>query len=149
LTKNKFCSKSCATAYHNRISPKKEAVLKTCSFCGETFKGQRTYHKECFEQKFYNDYETLTLRDFEQRPGSKNSHDTIIRANARSIALRLGKLKKCAICSYDLNVECCHIKAVSAFSEDTVIAVVNAPENLIGLCPNHHWELDNGYLQLK
>ncbi len=43
----------------------------------------------------------------------------------------------------------CHVKKVSDFPLDTQIKVVNAPSNLIGLCPNHHWEFDNGVLSIK
>ena len=30
------------------------------------------------------------------------------------------------------------------FSEDTPVSVINTPDNLRWLCPNCHWELDNG-----
>lgn len=51
--------------------------------------------------------------------------------------------KKCAICGYDKHVEICHIKSVSSFSDDTPISEINSLGNLIGLCPNCHWEFDN------
>lgn len=53
---------------------------------------------------------------------------------------------KCAICGYSNHVEIAHIKAVSEFSDDTLISEIDSPDNLIGLCPNHHWEFDNGLL---
>ena len=30
----------------------------------------------------------------------------------------------------------------------TTIEEINNINNLIGLCPNHHWEYDNGLLEL-
>ena len=36
-----------------------------------------------------------------------------------------------------------HIKAVSDFNDDTLISEINDIDNLIALCPNHHWEYDN------
>lgn len=41
-----------------------------------------------------------------------------------------------------------HIKAVSEFSDDTLISEINDINNLVGLCPNHHWEYDHGLLNL-
>lgn len=58
------------------------------------------------------------------------------------------KCAKCAICGYTNHVEVAHIKAVSEFSNDTPIFTINSITNLIGLCPNHHWEYDNGILDI-
>ena len=55
---------------------------------------------------------------------------------------------KCAICGYDKHIEVAHIKAVSEFDDNATIGEINAITNLIGLCPNHHWEYDNGLLNL-
>ena len=55
---------------------------------------------------------------------------------------------KCAICGYHHHVEVAHIKAVSEFEDSATIREINSIDNLIGLCPNHHWEYDNGILEL-
>lgn len=55
---------------------------------------------------------------------------------------------KCAICGYHHHVEVAHIKAVSQFEDSATIREINSIDNLIGLCPNHHWEYDNGILEL-
>lgn len=55
---------------------------------------------------------------------------------------------KCAICGYDKHIEIAHIKAVSEFDDSVTIAEINSIDNLIALCPNHHWEYDNGILTL-
>lgn len=55
---------------------------------------------------------------------------------------------KCAICGYDKHVEVAHIKPVSGFSDEATMREINSFSNLIGLCPNHHWEFDNGLLKL-
>ena len=36
-------------------------------------------------------------------------------------------------------------KAVADFDDGTLVSEIN---NLIALCPNHHWEYDNGLLEL-
>ena len=35
------------------------------------------------------------------------------------------------------------------FDDNNTIAEINDISNLIGLCPNHHWEYDNGLLDLN
>ena len=56
--------------------------------------------------------------------------------------------KFCNICGYNKHIQVCHIRSVSSFSDDSLITEINAKENLIGLCPNHHWEYDNGHINL-
>jgi hypothetical protein len=36
---------------------------------------------------------------------------------------------------------------LTSFPLETPISVVNALDNLVGLCRNCHWEFDNGLLQ--
>lgn len=45
-------------------------------------------------------------------------------------------------------MEICHIKPISEFSDDTLIAIINHPDNIVILCPNCHWEFDNGLLKI-
>jgi predicted restriction endonuclease len=55
---------------------------------------------------------------------------------------------KCVVCGYNLHVEVAHKKAVSEYDDHITIKEINSIENLIGLCPNHHWEYDNGLITL-
>ncbi len=55
---------------------------------------------------------------------------------------------RCVRCGYDKHIEVCHRSPLTGFPLDTPISVVNSLDNLIGLCPNCHWELDNGHLRL-
>ncbi len=73
---------------------------------------------------------------------------TTIRKHSARVMASLGKLKFCQVCGYSNHVEICHIKAVSAFPEDAKLSQINDPINLVYLCPNHHWEFDNGILNL-
>lgn len=66
--------------------------------------------------------------------------------HARSVTAK--RTRVCRTCGYDKFVQCCHIKAVAKFPRDTLVAVVNHPENLVLLCPNCHWEFDHGLLSL-
>ena len=56
---------------------------------------------------------------------------------------------ECAVCRYDLHVEICHVIPVSQWPDQTPISVINDTSNMVALCPNHHWEFDNGVLVLS
>lgn len=66
-----------------------------------------------------------------------------IQRDARRVYQDSEKPKKCACCGYDKHYEVAHIKAVSDFDDDVLISEINDIDNLIALCPNHHWEYDN------
>ena len=71
-----------------------------------------------------------------------------IRKYAQTVFFEHNTEHKCAICGYDKHIEVAHIKAVSEFDDNATVGEINAITNLIGLCPNHHWEYDNGLLSL-
>ena len=72
-----------------------------------------------------------------------------IRDNSRNKYLASDKPKECLMCGYNKHFHVCHIKAVKDFDLSTLISEVNHIDNLIALCPTHHWEFDNGYLRLE
>lgn len=76
------------------------------------------------------------------------SYRSAVRKYAEKVYKDSGKELKCAVCGYDKHVEIAHIKAVSDFDNNSTIAEINSINNLIALCPNHHWEYDNGILKL-
>lgn len=71
---------------------------------------------------------------------------TAIRKLADSIFKRSNKPRECAICGYNKHIEIAHIKGVSEFSDDSLVSEINDINNLVALCPNHHWEFDSGQL---
>jgi hypothetical protein len=73
---------------------------------------------------------------------------TSIQKLAREIYFENTVSPKCEICGYSLHVEVAHIRPVSDFPDTAPIREINSIENLIGLCPNHHWEYDNGILKI-
>lgn len=76
---------------------------------------------------------------------SARSH---IQKDARRVFFNNNPNPKCSICGYSNHVEVAHIKPVSEFSNETLVSEINSPINLIGLCPNHHWEFDNGIVNI-
>jgi len=145
----KFCSRSCSATYSNKNNPKRKPKIQVCSKCGSElkttrYKGQgRLSHRSlcgsCLELKY--DWSKVSKKSVNSiRNYQINSR---IRGLARTIYLKSGLPKSCFVCGYDKHFEVCHIKAISSFSEETTISEINSLENLVALCPNHHWELDN------
>lgn len=72
-----------------------------------------------------------------------------IQRDARCTYDNSDKPKQCIVCGYNKHYEVAHIKAVSDFTDDALISEINDIDNLIALCPNHHWEYDNENLDLN
>ena len=85
---------------------------------------------------------------FENRINYQSARSDI-RRHAQKIFENSDKEKYCKICGYDKHYEVAHIKAVSEFNDDVLILEINDIDNLVALCPNHHWEYDNGLLNLE
>lgn len=126
-----FCNHSCATSYCNLQKPPKEIIKK------ETIK------KEKFEFIL-----SLTKKDLIDKHGVYYKFRAVVRKHAHYVFNKHNKHKKCLICGYDTHVEVCHIKSVSSYDENALISEINNINNLVGLCPNHHWEYDNGLIQI-
>jgi predicted restriction endonuclease len=119
-----------------------------CSNCSKCCKGSNI--GLC--RKCKSTYLTIQYGDQKSINDFHSTYDRHLYQNVRHHAHRvmdmLNKRKICNICSYDKYVELCHIKAISDFDKSTKLSIVNHPDNLIYLCPNHHWELDHGQLNL-
>ena len=100
---------------------------------------RRTVCDSCLSKKY-----DRTLFDISRRKEPYTSKFSGVRTNAKIVARELDQ--RCYICGYSKHVEVCHIKPVSDFPLDSKLSEVNNISNLIMLCPNHHWEFDNGML---
>ncbi len=144
LTNNpKFCSRSCAAIMNNKEFPKR-SFTNTCSTCGTKIRSDRKYcedHNPCASQ-----WEDMTL-DYIRSVRKYQPHSRV-RAIARKVYIRSNKSKSCEICGYTLIFHVCHKEPIYMFSNDTKLSIINDINNLIALCPNHHWEFDNGYLDI-
>ena len=85
---------------------------------------------------------------FEERKNWQSARSAI-RKVANKVFKESKIPKKCIICGYDKHIEIAHIKSVASFDEYATIGEINSVDNLIALCPNHHWEYDNGLLNLE
>lgn len=76
-----------------------------------------------------------TLGEVRASYTSKAAFNKAMRMDARDRILGTGIENKCFICGETRQVDICHIKPISEFDNETLIEVVNGPENNIVLCP--------------
>lgn len=93
-----------------------------------------------------NKFNNLTKKEAFDLCKNWQSARSIIAKSARKNYQTSDKPKCCIICGYG-NYEVAHIKAVNEFEDDALIKDINFIENLIALCPNHHYEYDNGIIK--
>ena len=147
---NKYCSAACSNI--SRAKPKniKKYRIETCIFCNCKFsyidngKIRKFCSTNCKTKHTRKTKESMTISEYIYEDGTRSSKYSTIRSQARTIYFENEKYI-CKCCGYDKHVHVCHIKAVSDFDIKTKLSVVNNLDNLIGLCPNCHWELDHLY----
>lgn len=152
-TKNpKFCSRSCAAKTLNvRFPKRKPKVPRHCQHCSAIIRWSIDKHrtsccKACADKGLRaicgrrNNWGEVTLGDLAKRKYHKS---TPVRYLARTSYLKSGRPQQCARCQYSKHIEVCHIQSVASFPPETPISVINDQNNLIALCPNCHWEMDN------
>ena len=147
--RNKFCNRSCANSFNNKIKPRKLLTWNKCKICDlplnrKDHADRRTLCNNC-NPNFCN-WEKITYGELKKKRNFQvNSR---IRTLARCNYKKSGLPMKCLSCGYSKHVEICHIKGISKHDDDTPISKINDLKNLITLCRNHHWELDNGLSSL-
>lgn len=89
----------------------------------------------------------ITLADIPYKANRANQYD-IVRSRARHKYKHLYE-KGCQHCGFTEHVEVCHRIPITQFLPTAKIDdEVNAPENILILCPNHHWCFDHKKLIL-
>jgi 5-methylcytosine-specific restriction endonuclease McrA len=143
-TNPKFCSRSCAAKLNNVMFPKR-SLGSRCSVCGCPIPLRSRYcrthkpnHPRDRSQPISTVYQTA------KHPIYRRSR---LRTDARKVYLK-ARPYQCVNCGYDKYIEVCHKRSLASFPDDMPISVVNSLDNLVGLCPNCHWEFDHGLLEL-
>jgi len=140
-----FCSRSCAATFNNKKHPKRH-LTKTCNMCKKLIRSDLKYCGECYRKKHFISHKTLEEAIKNRKDNNRYNQ---IRQISRKKYLESNRKKCCEVCGYDIHIEICHIKDISSFSKDSLISEINDLSNLIALCRNHHWELDNGHLKIE
>jgi hypothetical protein len=139
-----YCSRSCAATFNNHTMPKR-AKSTRCTTCQVPIRWGYRRCKACHEAQRRLDQKTLLEATLGRRDASRY---TGVRSHARKVYAESGKPKQCAVCGYSKHVEICHIRDISTYPMETPVIEINAVSNLVALCPNHHWELDRGLLEV-
>lgn len=150
--RQKYCNRSCAASFNNRLSPKRSPSVTGGTKCPECGNKKSFSSPLCQKCKNYNKLEevlTQPISKYTSYYAKHNAKWNKIRLWARNAMKIWGVEKKCVACGFDYYVEVCHIKPISQFSETDLMREVNSRENLVYLCPNHHIMLDKGDLELS
>lgn len=127
IKKRKFCNKSCSASYNNSLREKKIIVKN-----------------KIIKKIPFSDLENKTKKELFLQYKNWQSARSRIQKHARFIFKNSDTKQSCLICDYSLHYEVCHLKSVSEFDENSkIVEDINSLNNLIALCPTHHWEFDN------
>jgi len=152
-TNPKFCSKSCSAKETNKIPKRK--LKKKCSKCNSLVYSYRSnlceHHYQEYQKNKKEYILNLSIEDYTSRESIKRLHPSSKFAHIRGLCRSWNKEKTklpCFVCGYSKHVELAHIRPVSSFDKTAKIKEVNHPDNVVQLCPNCHWEFDNGLITL-
>jgi hypothetical protein len=144
-TKNpKFCSRSCAAKVNNFRVPKRRLAGR-CRVCECPIPRRNRYCPEHRPDTRLDRSQPISaVADGSDHPACRHAR---LRQDARRQYLAAFPYE-CSQCGYSKHIEVCHKRPLASFPLETPISVVNSLDNLLGLCPNCHWEFDHGLLQL-
>lgn len=141
----RYCSRSCAAKHTNKIYPKRKPVDRFCQRCLTLLPigSRRQYCSSCcYSSQVIN--KTLG----ELRAKRTYQAHTHVREHARRVFKLTSSVRYCEICGYDKHYEICHKKSIDSFDNLVLLSVINNIDNLVALCPNCHWEFDNGLIKI-
>lgn len=138
----------------------KNAKSYVCKYCNTEFVVERVKKKiakrqicdRCSRLRLYvpSRDESETLQELMGRLGVETMSDqrlrSVIVTHARRTYRRNDKKFVCEICGYDKHANVCHIQPWTKFPKTASLGEINNIDNLIALCPNHHWEFDHNLL---
>jgi len=139
-----FCNQSCSCSFNNHAKPKRIKKIYRCLDCNKIVSGRKRHCDECINAKLQK-VANMTLRCIKKTSDLGNQWTNTVRCHGIKI-FRSNKphVNKCERCGFP-HIEICHIKSICSHNMDTLVKYVNDISNLIGLCPNCHWELDTGH----
>lgn len=137
-----YCSLSCSA----KARAEKNRKPHFCRSCATVIPKTR---KVCDACKYYSSDASLLVQELKVKYGPSKFH-SVIRAHARAQYKNSGKPFACLWCGYSRHVDIAHIVSVKYGREHNfTMDLINNHHNLIALCKNHHWEFDNGYLEIR
>jgi hypothetical protein len=135
---NLFCSSSCSATFNNK---KREKKTRRCKVCVSVLpkRGRSKSCSSCRSDGYLQKFGERNVSEFEFRYPRHRYQK--IRFHAHRVAKSLGLPKVC-FCGYSKHVELAHKISIGSFHKSAKLSEINSADNLVYLCPNHHWELD-------
>lgn len=156
-SKRKFCSRSCSSTFKNLNAHSTKGKGRGKPICATINCNNRVpsyghkFCKMCNDSKANAIYTSNPTKFELTEKYLKNNHRSsaysYIRSHAREVVMKDTE-SVCAHCSYSKHTEICHIKPIQDFDDSSRLNEINDKANLIRLCPNCHWEYDNGLLNI-
>jgi hypothetical protein len=112
-----------------------------CLFCSQPMMGYQAVRPLCSANCRVALNKSQTIAHIKNKDSVRHYSSTVRKFN-RDWNAKLASLP-CAHCGYAKHVELAHIRAVADFPDTATLGEVNAPDNVLPLCPNCHWEFDN------
>ena len=156
--RNIYCSRSCAVTVNNKIGPRRKAKIRICKVCKTNYTNSISYFSKGYckicKPKILDSsyYKNISIGQYNNTSYLADKHPSWKNAQLRNFNRHWNSDLRglpCQVCNYSAHVELAHIKSISSFDETVLLGVVNSPENILVLCPNHHWEFDNELLLLS
>lgn len=154
----KFCNQSCAAHLNNQGKQHNKPLVRECRKCGlhYTVGSINTSKKLCEacslkRREQIEAKKLITVGEYRKKLSVSGKHPSWVNVHVRSFNRQWNSsiaLMPCYNCGYTKHVELAHIRPVSEFPDDTPLGVINDPSNVTPLCPNCHWEFDNGFLKI-
>lgn len=157
---NHFCSKNCSASFNNKGKQRNPPKIRICKQCKTEYFYKRksnsyNFCTECYSNNKIriSDYiKTLSIGEYRNKISVQGKHPSWINSHIRLFTRKWNeklRVLPCQYCGYDKHVELCHIKPIISFPDESILGTVNGEDNILVLCPNHHWEFDNGYITLE
>ncbi len=151
VRKRVFCDRSCAASFNNRNAVRKHGPSRksrVCRFCqAPHYESGMFCTQECRSASKLAKLGSRTKRELFANCASWQAARSTIQRNARQVLLKAFPFPAC-FCGYTTHIEVAHVVPVADFPDSALISEINHPGNLWPLCPNHHWEYDNGLIQI-
>jgi len=155
-----YCSRSCAASTNNLFIQRNKPLTYTCVECGVYYERDKKNRSNkicssCKDSKGnFSKIKTENIKNqsIKEYCVSNEVHPSWKFARIRGLNRSWNKeltQYPCQVCGYNTHVELAHIKPLHSFSDETLLMDANDANNILVLCPNHHWEFDNGKLSLE
>lgn len=146
----KFCNKSCAAKYNNKIRWNSVPLKSICSCGSKKYYTAQCCNKCKIQNSLQRVLDTPIYKYFSK--GNARIKFVQIRSWARIILKRSKRKKTCEFCNsseFDEIVQVCHVVEISSFPDNALMGEVNSLSNLKYLCPNHHKLLDKKIIDVN